>query len=348
MHRHLHTLLPTLAALSLLLVVSGAGAATQHTDVDRLLDSYREAFPVIHFLRAGRTTDSARIDQLPQLLGEGASNVDYEHGEAARQLLVDAQLGRIRMMFENRWPSATLFRVGEDASIHEAYLCVITLDGAPFRGASDAATRIMIGDVAPETLGINVSAHLDNEAFLAFTLHHEVFHCLDAYLNGAMHRKSADALGAAYYAYTAEQRADLYAALVLRQSTTDYAQFLKQLCQYRTLGLLDWDMAHYTAAAIHNAMAFSPDELRELRMAQLVRFAIDVAGWITPSQAIYARFMASAFELALTLDVYEAAQAEEALLLARRVGDPRVLARLEDEIRAARHAVYQTPATDGV
>lgn len=327
---------------------------TYATDDDRLgpagsigivksrLAVYAESFPKVQFLHLRGPNDVAALNKLPRLLGEGASNVDYEHDESVRQLLLEVQMDRIAMMLANVLPSATLFRTGKESTFAQPYVCVLTLDERPFLNDPLAATRFMAGIEDSDSSVMPPEPFIENSSFLAFTLDHEVFHCLDARFNGPMFNKTSDKLYASYQRFRAEFVADLYAALAYRRNRVDATSFLNRLASFRTLSILDWDPAHYTALAVDHALRFSADEAQELGLVDLVRTALRLGDQITPSYPSHMRFLANAYHLAVSLGVTEAMSAPEAVDLQQHAADREQMAQLKLDLDAARKDVFKT------
>ena len=146
------------------------------------LKAYAMSFPEIYFILLSGGGSGESIKNIYGSLGDGASNVDYEHPVQAGELLMEAQFDRIRLMLKESMPSATLFKIGKDSALIRPYACVLTLNEKVFAGDPLASTRFIFG--AEQDSEVNFLRILDNQTFLLFTFHHEVFHCLDAYING--------------------------------------------------------------------------------------------------------------------------------------------------------------------
>ena len=264
------------------------------TQIDSRFREYAQAFPDIHFIRLASRKDIKLAQALTTFLGAGAQNVDYEHDAASRRTLLALQIDRIAIMLENGLPSATLFRSGTAAHSDRPYVCLITLDPAPFLNDPNYAARLMIADSDVVLADLSGRPLLNNASFLQFTLDHEVFHCIDAYLNGPSFRKTFDDLEADYQRLQTEIRADVYASLAYRSRHGDTDQFLSNLAAFRTLSLLDMDLTHYTAPAIRSVLNSDPTAFAEADGIQRVRISRDLAQALLPQEPFYARLVSGA------------------------------------------------------
>ena len=267
-----------------------------------LISKYAAAYPEIHFINLAGATGYDELKILPLQLGDNARNVDYEHPPEARQLLLDAQMDRIAMMMKGGMPSSTLFMNGNNSTFRQGYTCVITLDEKEFMGDPMSSTRFMAGDAYDARAQINV---LDNASFLRFTMSHEIFHCLDAYLNGPPQRQTSSKLKASYYKNRAEQRADLFAALVSMSYSKDANRFIHRLTRYRTFSISDWDIAHYTAPVLKQALALGDEFLLIKNIDKRVAYSMRLADKVVMSFEDYTRFLLLAVNTANTQGIDE-------------------------------------------
>lgn len=310
--------------LAILLPVS-AGAHAQsngQTLVQERLDFYHRAFPQMTFLWLRGQTDLTRIAVLPSLLGNGAHNEDYAHPRDARQTLIAAQAGRIASLLEQGEPSATLFRTGTGSAFSSPHVCVVTLDERVFLTDPLAASRFFLNtERVPNGLVLApVSA-------LRFTVDHEVFHCLDAYLHGPLFPITPSRAHAQYAQLRAEMRADYYAALMHRLETGK-AGFVQAFARLRTLGLLDWDLAHYTRPALEAALHRPLHSVTDPSPRALATIAQRAVTRLLPTFAHFAQLRAAAYRAAVRHGSQAADEAPHAPEMAFSTVDPRALATL--------------------
>lgn len=259
------------------------------------LSQYATYYPEVRFVHLDEPEDITIVSRLPTLLGAGAGNVDYEHDPEARQWLLEKQVSRISMMVRNNMPSATLFRTGENAAYSEDYVCVITMNASFLRSDELSASRFMAGIEDDAPFIINKSAILDNDAYLMFTLDHEVFHCLNGLLHGPTYKKTRNTLTASYHQYLGEYGADLYAALAARYFQSADARFLENFAQYRVLSLESFDAPHYTADAFSYALDVSASTLHNTSLMELARMARVMADATVESQHDYAAMLGASY-----------------------------------------------------
>ncbi len=300
---------------------------------DELFQAYGETYPEVHFVHLENATDLPFVDDFFSSLGDGAKNIDYEHPTEARQTLLEAQAERIRLLLNNRMPSATLFKTGSGSRYERPYVCVVTLDETVFSGEPLAATRFFADDME-----INAAARLENEEALAFSFEHEIFHCLDSYLNGALFRMTSSEMVSSYDHLRAEQRADYFAALALRSRSGTSDRFISNLAMFRTLSLVTWDLSHYTAPALLDALAPDQKMLRNMDLRSRVQFVLQRAKDVVMSEEQYWDFVAAAVEVSITLGQGEGAFSPlfRELVSADRTVEPEQVAPLLAQVRQAR------------
>lgn len=284
----------------LYLVVFSAAAlaetlhAGEHQAVEARLAELADAFPEVAFMTIGGAARADYVANLPALLGEAPRNLDYEHPADVRQLLIDAQLGRIHLMLENDAPSATLFQVGEGSEVGRPYLCVITLDPDRFLGNELAATAFMSGAESHELSVWPDERVLDNEAFIRYTLDHEAFHCIAVYLRGPYFLMDSDDVSAEYQRYRAEFDADLFAALAFRHAHDDTSGFMENMLRMRQLSLFNDDPVHYTGQALRTAMRTELPAGARQSIVEFADFVIELADEVASNRAGFERHAASA------------------------------------------------------
>ncbi len=292
----------TYYALLTLLMLSYANAfadsqeelVASRATVDSMLAEYQTAYPKLRFAYLQDPLDSDRLDEIYNSFDDDAENVDYEHPRTARADLLAAQRQRIEIMLQEGLPSATLFKTGHAAASDADHVCVLTLDPAQFTGEAGAATRLL-----SEGLEFTTAAILNNEQFLRFTVDHEIFHCLDAYLNGPTRPRTDSFVSASYHDYLAEQRADLYAGLAHQAREHGGEAFLRTVAMYRVFAILDWDIEHYSAPVLFNVANIDPSFSLGLTLPRRVRFAMGLADHWLASVQEYESFAVSAAAVSL-------------------------------------------------
>lgn len=308
-------------------------------DIDESLKQYSEQFPQIHFLRLYGSQGLERALLLKQELGQRAYDMTYEHDYDVGELLINAQVDRIAIMIENNMPSATLFHTGENSSFPQQYVCVISLDKELFTGDPQSATRILVGNVNIDVQRIREKAVVNNIVFANFTLHHEVSHCLDAYLDGPTIHKTITKLEHGYELFRSEQRADFFAALVYRSMNTEEHDFLPQLINYRTLSLLDWDIPHFTAPTLKKAIDLRADLFYGYDLYDLAKISLRLSdSYVLPAE-MFNTFMVAAYHTAIKYNVYDAVLAPEAVELKDQKINGVSVMLLEKALTEARHAI---------
>lgn len=277
-------------------VASGGGDAGV---VAARLAQYANNFPQIHFVHLQRPADIAIAEQLPALLGKDARNLDYEHDNEARRWLLDAQFSRIEMMARNDMPSATLFKTGTDSSYSTRHVCIITLNESAMREDDWSASRFMAGIEKDSSLAISGPARLDNTMFVLFTLDHEIYHCLNAYLHGPTYKKTRSKLKGSYHQFVGEYGADLFATLAARRFGSADRRFMQNFMQYRALSLTSFDVPHYTSGAIAHALGVPRDRIDAGSLVELARLARSLSDATVPSLQVYGELFAASYRLAL-------------------------------------------------
>jgi hypothetical protein len=282
-----------------------------YADLTTLLRSYAMSYPDIHFVLLSGQAAGEYVNDFNQLLGDEASNLDYEHPEQVRDLLMQVQIDRIRLMLDEDMPSSTLFKAGKNSALTRPFICVLTLNENVFVGDPLATTRFITG--TDKDSDIHYLKVLDNKSFLHFTFHHEVFHCLDAYHNGPTRPMTKSKITSSYSDFRAEQRADLYASVMHRFDSLSETSFLKDLAGFRALSIFNWDISHYTTAAINHAMTISNADFVDLKTVELVEFAMNQADQVVITRASYNEFLAAAAHMAMSLGIVKAHLAPEVI-----------------------------------
>jgi len=279
---------------------SAQNAAMSHITADGMqivtqqLAHYTKNFPELTFVWLRGEEDLPRVQELSLALGEGADDEVYEHSAAARETLLEAEFGRIAQLIQMNSPSSTLFRTGKHSEYKTPHVCVITLDDRQFLSDRLAASRFFLGtEQVPKDLIVSPVTTL------RFTLDHEVFHCLDAYMNGPMYPKTRSRAHAQYSQLQAEMRADFFASVMLRKNHND-TKFVRTLAKVRTLGLLYWDLAHFTRPALSVALQEPLDDLKHDDMRSMAQMARRVVHQLQPSYAHFEHWRASIYWAAVS------------------------------------------------
>lgn len=317
-------------------VVSGSYQQKYDIDADRLLQRYSTEFPEIHFINLYGEGGMVRARNLISDLGNGAYDMTYEHEDEIADTLITAQIHRIKMMIKNSASSSSIFHTGKFSNYPKSYLCVITFNEKYFNQDPYAATHLLVGNADIDTEKVLSNSVVNNWFFSEYTLHHEIFHCLDAYINGPTIHKTVNLLEHAYELYRAEQRADYYAAIMLRLSGKDATDELIKLANYRTLHLLDWDHTHYTAPIIKDVMRNTLERFYGLTLSELARTSSRLADEKVISRANHKKLIVAAYHVAIRNNVYEAVLSPEADELKHLTADQTSVARLEKNLRDAR------------
>ena len=253
------------------------------------LSIYREAYPKIEFVLLNNTEDFDQLTPLTGSLGKDLSNVDYEHPDGLRVTLVEAQEYRIALQLEHGNGTATLFKTPNSQISNKPYTCLITL-GLPLHEGDLAATRF-IYDISDEALkSLPESYHLDNQDFLAYSVDHEIFHCIDSYTNGFMYPKTRDPVKSLLDRSHAELRADIFAAMAHLSRQPNGKKFLLNLAIARTLNLLNSDLEHYTSDVLI-MMVESSKPNNTLGINELARKSMRIADDNEPSFTEHKEFI---------------------------------------------------------
>jgi hypothetical protein len=263
--------------------------------VDQQLARYTRRIPEMGFLRIYGEKGARFAGQLAGLLGNSAENMDYAHEEDQRRDVVNLQVHRIARMVEQNLPSATLFKVGRNSAFEHRYLCVITLDTAPYRIDPDYATHLMASDMHQGLSDSSNQPYIQNEDFLRFTVDHEVFHCLNAYFNGASFRKTSNGVTSHYDHFLNEAKADAYASLMFNQVQERKKKFLHNMAVIRTQALAVTDTLHATSKIIRLSSGICL-AVNMLETEEVVYFATKLVNQNSPSLSEYGQHLANMVE----------------------------------------------------
>jgi|GEM_PF-1484055 len=286
-----HTLLLFIAFS---IIVFNAFAQPYTQLIDDHIARYRHAFPAIEFKLLHKNEDLNQLFPLTDSLGEGLSNVDYEHLEEARVTLVEAQEHRIGMMIDNDMSSATLFKTPNARVTDKPYVCLITLNHIPPGEDPLAATRF-IYDLDEATLvSMPESLRIDNKNFLLYSIDHEIFHCLDAYTNGALFPMTHDEIKASKDRARIELRTEIFAAMSHIARQPDQKGFLRKLANARTLNILSWDVEHYTSEVLYQ-LADKAESFTDSDITAIVQKSMKLSEKMAPTFPDYKEFLVTAW-----------------------------------------------------
>jgi len=284
--------LAALALVAVLSVVPWSAVRAGHDAIDARLDLYRAAYPEIEFRVLQNSSEFALLRPLTGSLGKDVSNVDYAHPERARLDLVEVQEYRIAMLLGEGLLSATLFRTPDARVTKQPYTCLITLNPDILVDSPLAATRVMYSLDAAALAELPDSLRLDSHAFRDYSLDHELFHCVDGYLNGPTYPQTMDPLQAGRDRMRAEMRAEAYAGLAHLSRQPGQRQFLHSLATARTLNLLGGSLEHYTVAVLRALAAQEESEIPQELQAQ-IRESARLASGLVPDYAAYKAYVAA-------------------------------------------------------
>jgi hypothetical protein len=263
-----------------------ASAQTADLLVSEQITNYQQQYPEIEFKLLHTAEDYEAMLPLTKSLGEGASNPEYEHPEEARILLLEAQQDRIGILIENDMSSATLFKTPSSNITDKPYLCVVTMSHQLSDWNPIAATQFMYNLDENIVKTMPLSMRLDNRLFAAYTIDHEVFHCIDVYTNGFLFPMTSDEIVASWNRSRAEIRAEAFASLAHLERQPDTKDFISNIANARTLNLLDWDIEHYTVDVLNNIVNAKTAQTTE-DIKQLVHNSVQLASQNTPVLSDY-------------------------------------------------------------
>lgn len=303
----------------MLVSVTAFGKCEGSRIVAQRLQYYRHAFPHLTFLWLCGEQDQAQLKVLPAMLGHGANDEDYAHPPYVRQTLLEAEFHRIATLLAHDMPSATLFHAGRLSAFSTPKVCVITLNSREFVADPLAASRFFL-----DRRHIPKALIIAPDAALRFTLDHEVFHCLDAYLNGPLFPITHSPARQQYAQLQAEMRADYYAALRHRLQTGD-KRFVRIFAKLRTFGLLDWDFEHYTRPALEAVLRQPLNTITDRSPRALAARARRAVRRLLPTFGSFLRWRAAAYRAAVAHGSWAAAEARSAASIAVKRANPQAL-----------------------
>ena len=156
-----------------------------------------------------------------------------------------------------------------------------------------AATRMMYNFSEEDLELIPPKLQLDNREFLLYTVDHEVFHCVDAYMHGFMYPQTFDPLKACGDRAIAELKSEIFSAMAHVSRNGEKTGLLSSLAAARTLALLDWDVEHFTHDVLHD---ISRNQLTVYsNINNLVPDAMEYFKEVRPTQEEYIDFLSAAW-----------------------------------------------------
>jgi hypothetical protein len=303
-------MLQAAVVITMALACNSLHAQSGRQTIERKMDEYRKAYSDIEFILLYQLADYQQLLPLDESLGASLSNVDYEHPESARMTLVESQAYRIALMLNNGMGSSTLFRTPDALIASKPYACLITWPNALFDEDPLAATRFIYNLDEDVIRKIPDSRRIDNHEFVEFSIDHEVFHCIDAYMNGPMFPRTSDPIRACCDRARSELRADTFAAMSHLSRYPSGKEFLVNLGNARTLNLLDLDVEHYTANMLKELVELSEVEAT-LDIRARVKKSLKVASQLAPSYESHRQFLATVLAALNELGVDENNLADE-------------------------------------
>ncbi len=314
-------------------------------DIEIQIEKYSNTYPDIQFFWLKGQEGLEQLLRLPALLGEGARNLDYEHDDVVRNILNKAQYHRISMMIHKQWPSATLFQTGNDSKLISRHACVITLDPDLFEHDHYSAMRLMIGDDITNLNRIPAEYQINNADFANFTLHHEIFHCLDAYQNGPLYPKSRDELGSLYSGYRAENRADIYATQTFLSEQSGDDRFLENFTRMRTLCVPAWDLTHCTDKGIQHSLDAISGLAANLSHKKIIDNTDKISTQAIPEYETFTEFLACAYRTAINLGNKDITFTKIAAAIESFAIDDKSARRMENKIKHIQTLLFSDNST---
>ena len=287
-------------ACLLLLTATNLYAHSSRDIVSQRIAVYSQEYPEIAFVVLYDMKTYRRLLPLEKSLGATVRNMDYQHPLNLRATLVEAQEYRIRRMLENGMGSATLFSTPDAVFTRKPFTCVLTWFDMPLEKDPLAASRFIYNLDEQMLRAMPESRRINNMDFLMFSIDHEVFHCIDSYVNGYSFPSTSDNIEACCSRAKAELRADTFAALSHLSRHPDRKTFLINLGNARTLNLLNWDLEHYTGYMFSEVVAMDDMDPR-VDIKTLVHKAMHLAEQLAPFYRGHRQFLATVWAALQTL-----------------------------------------------
>ena len=305
------------------------------------LDDYRSAYPEIEFILLNTVNEFDAILPLSRSLGKSVVNLDYEHPEALREQLIELQEYRIDLMLDEGSASASLFGTPDAEITAKPYSCLITLSKSLLGRDQLAATRMMYNLDDEQLSVIPEELHLDNRDFLLYAIDHEVFHCVDVYLNGFLYPQTYDPLKACNDRAQAELKAEVFSVMAHLSRTGMKKGMLKNLVYARTFSLLDWDVEHYTVDIINDISQLEIEGSRGIKV--LVNDALKYARDVRPTFPEYIEFLTAAWVVTQKYGLEKNDIPAECHVLEDHEPDPEKIIELSADINDVLQAMNYSP-----
>ncbi len=278
--------------------VHSVGVESKEQMVQRIVDQkiqfYNNAFREILLVQlpgGGSWLESALA--FKQLLGQEATNPDYEHPPEAREDLLYVSTRRVLFMLQANASSSALFRVGTEAAAKRTHLCVITLDPAAVARDDATATSHLL-DCPPKMLArIPKALRLNHRDYLQFVIDHEAFHCIDALYNGPIPMSEKEYWGQ-YMMFRNEHGGDAYAIAVHIARHGRVTPFVENLTRIRSLCLFNAAPEHLTRGALRAVADLDPATLAGAGPREVLAVADRVREQVVPDYPGYLAYRAAA------------------------------------------------------
>lgn len=261
--------------------------------INERLNDYRDAYPDIEFVLLNKSEDFDEIYPLSRSLGDTVVNLDYQHPEELRPQLIEVQEYRIELMLDEGVGSASLFGTPDARITSKPYSCLVTLNKSLLSNDRLAATRMMYNLEDEDMSMIPTEFYLDNKDFLLYAIDHEVFHCVDVYLNGFLYPQTFDPLKACNDRAVAELKAEVFSVMAHMSRADKSSTMLKNLANARTFSLLDWDVEHYTGDVINDLSGMGVQANPGIRAMIMDALAYEES--VRPSYDEYLAFLTAAW-----------------------------------------------------
>jgi hypothetical protein len=306
------------------------------------LDHYNKLFPDIHFIHlAGGKHTSEELSALFTLVDSSTTIMDYQHPPELSEDLLIVSLERLKSMMLNRIGSATLFRFTETGGMPRRHLCAITIDGAGLAPNNLSATRQLVNLRENRLQRIRPGRYIDRFEYLAYSLHHEAYHCLDIHFYGGMPMSKKE-YWASYQSYYNEKGADLFSLAHHIKKHGSYTTFCDNLLRLRKLALYNNDPEHFAREKLCDTLKNNIANFRRYNTRQIFEFAYRAEQEMTPSYTDYVRYLAAAARASRKLGANMGPSTEAARNLESMQVEPSTVAELVNISRNTRNELLSS------